>query len=361
VANSDSSLEVILISPASEPAWRSVTDEIVAAGRIAMVMGRVDTGKSTFCRHLASAALQRGLKVGIVDADVGQSWIGPPTTVGMKIVEPAAGWFNAAGDLPPMLFPDSFYFVGSISPERHLLQTTVGTKRMAEAAVSSGAELVIIDTTGLVDGPIGRALKSSKIDLIRPDHIICFQRGSELETLIRGIEPNRCCRVHRLQPSRSVKKRSQDSRRIYRQKQLREYFSGFISHEFQFSQLRGQRTIFLNGRRANDKELDNLSEIVDDRVLYAEWSFKGLFLVTVDKISGSTARRLCSHLSIDELSANTPEDSQQILTALIDERGEPICLALIEEIDFSRDTLTVKCEKNAIELARAVQFSNFRL
>jgi len=265
------------------------------------------------------------------------------------------------GDLSPTLFPDSFYFVGSVSPGRHLLQTTVGVKRMVEAAISSGAELVIIDTTGLVDGPIGRALKSSKIDLIRPDHIICFQRGSELETLIRGIEANRCCRIHRLAPPRGVKKRSQDNRRIYRQKQFREYFSGFISHEFHFSQLRGQRTIFLNGRRANDRELENLSDIVDDRVLYAEWSFKGLFFVTVNKISGLIARKLRSHLSIDELSANTPEDLHQLLTALIDERGEPICLSLIEKIDFDRDTLTSKCKRNAAELARAIQFSNFRL
>jgi polynucleotide 5'-hydroxyl-kinase GRC3/NOL9 len=343
---------VILISSASESRWRSVTDEIVTTGRTAMVIGRVDTGKSTFCRHLASAAMERGLEVGIVDADVGQSWIGPPTTVGMKI---------AAGDLSPTLFPDSFYFVGSISPERHLLQTAVGMKRMVEAAISSGAELVIIDTTGLVDGPVGRALKSSKIDLVRPDHIICFQRASELETLIRGIEPNLSCRVHRLEPPRGVKKRGQDNRRVYRQKQFEEYFSGFVSHEFHFSQVRGQRTIFLNGRRANDRELENLSDIVDDRALYAEWSFRGLFLVTVDKISRLTANRLCNHLSINELSANTPEDFRQLLTALIDERGKPICLALVEKVDFSRDTLTAKCKKNAAEFARAIQFSEFRL
>ncbi len=344
--------EVILISLTSESAWRQVTDEVVTTGRIAVVIGRVDTGKSTFCRHLASAGLERGLKVAMVDADVGQSWIGPPTTVGMKIV---------SGDLSPTLFPDSFYFVGSISPERHLLQTTVGVKRMVETAVSSGAEMVIVDTTGLVDGPIGRTLKSSKIDLIRPDHIICFQRVGELETLIKGIETSGCCRIHRLKPSRYVKRRSQNSRRIYRSKQFGEYFSGFASQDFQFPQLRGQRTIFLNGRRANDRELENLSEIVDDRVLYAEWSFKGLFLVTVDRISGLAARKLCSHLSIEELCANTPEDFQQLVTALIDEQGEPICLGLIEAIDFSRGIMNVKCEKSAGELARAIQFSDFRL
>ncbi len=336
----------------SSPAWKSVTDEIVTTGRIAMVIGRVDTGKSTFCRHLASAALERGLRVGIVDADVGQSWIGPPTTVGMKIVD---------GEPAPTLFPDSFYFVGSVSPGGHLLQTIVGVKRMVEAAIFSGAELVIIDTTGLVDGSAGRALKSSKVDLIRPDHIICFQRSSELEMLIKGIEPNIRCRIHRLEPSRSVKKKSQNSRRAYRQKQFQLYFSDFVSQEFHFSELHGQRTSFLNGRRANDKELSNLSEIVDDDVLYAEWSFKGLFIVTVDRLDGPTVRKLRSHLSIDDLSAYTPEHFQQLVTALIDERGEPICLALVESIDFSRRILTMKCRKDTVKLTRIIQFSDFRL
>ena len=322
----------------------------MTTGRVVMVIGRVDTGKSTFCRHLASVAIDRGLRVGIVDADVGQSWIGPPTTVGMKI-------FNQ--DPAPALFPDSFYFVGSISPEKHLLQTTVGVKRMVEAAISAGAGLVIVDTTGLVDGSIGRALKSSKVDLVKPDHIVCFQRSSELETLIKGIEAN--CRVHRLETSRNVKRRNQNSRRTYRQEQFRKYFSDSTSLEFQFSQLRGQRTTFLNGRIANEKELENLSEIVDDRVLYAEWSFRGLFIVTVDRITGSTARQLCNYLNIDELSENTPHDFQQLLTALIDDRGEPICLAIIEKIDFSKNNLTVKCRKNAAELTKAIQFSRFRL
>jgi polynucleotide 5'-hydroxyl-kinase GRC3/NOL9 len=261
----------------------------------------------------------------------------------------------------PTLFPDSFYFVGSVSPERHLLQTTVGVKRMVETAISSGAELVIVDTTGLVDGQIGRALKASKVDLVRPDHIVCFQKASELESLIKGIEISSCHHIHRLEPSRKVKKKSQNSRRIYRQKQFSKYFSGFASHQFQFSQLRGQRTVFLNGRRANNRELENLSHIVGDRVLYAEWSSRGLFLVTIDKISRPNASRLYNHLSLKDLRADTNKGFQRLVTALMDEQGEPICLGLIEDIDFDRYTMTVRCKKEAIESARAIQFSQFQI
>ena len=317
-----------------------------------MVIGHVDTGKSTFCRHLASAAQKKGLRVGLVDADVGQSWIGPPATIGMKIVKDEPG---------PALFPDSFYFVGSVSPAGRLPQMAVGVKRMTEAAISAKAGLIIIDTTGLVDGGIGRALKSSKIDLARPDHIVCFQRASELETLIKGIELNNRCRIHRLEPSRSVKKKSQNSRKAYRQRQFERYFSDFVSQEFHFSELHGQRTSFLNGRRANEKELENISRIVDDAVLYAEWSFKALFVVTADKLQSLAARKLRSYLSLDELSAYTPEDFQRLVAALMDERGEPICLALIEKVDFDLDILAMKCGKDAAKRSRAIQFSDFRL
>jgi polynucleotide 5'-kinase involved in rRNA processing len=94
--------------------------------------------------------------------------------------------------------------------------------------------------------------------------------------------------------------------------------------------------------------------------LYAEWSFKGLFLVTANKISTMTASTLRNYLSIDNLSANTPENLQQLLTALIDERGEIICLAIIEKVDFGRNVLTLKCEKDAAEIARVIQFSGFQ-
>lgn len=327
----------------------SVIDKISADIGIVMVIGRVDTGKSTFCRQLAFSALERGRKVAIVDSDVGQSWIGPPTTVGMKMV---------VQDFTSALFPDSFYFVGSISPERHLLQIVVGVKRMIERAIFAGADLVIVDTTGLIDGNIGRVLKTSKIDLVKPDHLVCFQRGGELDTLVKGFET--VLHVHRLRPSKDVIPKSQDFRRNYRQKQFDDYFSEFVSQDFNFSQFKAQKNIFLNGRRANISELSNLSDIVEDEVFYAEWSFKGLFIVTQNRIDDLTARKLYNYFNINFLKSNIPEDFQKLLVSLVAHKGEPICLAIIENIDFNRDILTLKCNKDAVENAKIIQFSDFR-
>jgi polynucleotide 5'-hydroxyl-kinase GRC3/NOL9 len=342
---------VISILPVPEPMRKPIIEDVIKTGHIVMVIGRVDTGKSTFCRQLASVALERGLSVAIVDSDVGQSWIGPPTTVGMKIVN---------GEPSPALFPDSFYFVGNITPEKHLLQTIVGAKRMVENAEKAHTDLIIIDTTGLVDKSIGRALKLSKIDLIKPDHIVCFQRNSELEMLIKGIESD-SCHVHRLEPSKIVERKNSDFRAKYRNDQFNRYFSDFTIQELQFSQLRGQRDVFLNGRKANEKELDNISQILDCKAIYAEWSFRGLFIVTTQKIDWLASRRISSHLKIEDLYTRTPEDFFHLLVALIDLRGEPVCLGLIEDIDFVNGVMRIRCKNGVASFIKAIQFSDFRL
>jgi polynucleotide 5'-hydroxyl-kinase GRC3/NOL9 len=344
-------MEVIFIIPVSESARKSVIDEIILTGHKVIVLGRVDTGKSTFCRQLAFHALQKGLRVAIVDSDVGQSWIGPPTTVGMKVV---------VEEFSSTLFPDAFYFVGNITPERYLLQTAVGAKRMVESAESAYADLIIADTTGWIDRPAGRALKLSKIDLIRPDHVVCFQRGSELEILIKGIELE-CCHIHRLEPSRYAERKSQEYRSKYRNDQFVRYFSDFTIQEFQFSQLRGQRNCFLNGRRANEKELDNISQILDAKVLYAELFSYGMFVITHNRLDWIAERRLSSQLKIHELTAKILDDYKNMLVALIDGKGEAICLGLIEYIDFSSGMIGIRCKVGVSDSVKAIQFSDFKL
>ena len=56
--------------------------------QVVLVIGATDVGKSTFCRFLVDSAVDRGLKTVFVDTDVGQSQIGPPTTIGMKSFDP---------------------------------------------------------------------------------------------------------------------------------------------------------------------------------------------------------------------------------------------------------------------------------
>ena len=67
--------------------WETVLLAIAKRPGVTMFLGASDTGKTT-CLRVAAAHLARAglLPLAIVDADLGQSTIGPPTTVGLTLV-----------------------------------------------------------------------------------------------------------------------------------------------------------------------------------------------------------------------------------------------------------------------------------
>jgi polynucleotide 5'-kinase involved in rRNA processing len=159
----------------SETSHDGVAREVSRA-RVAMLMGSVDTGKTTLALNAARLALGSGRTVAIVDADVGNSTIGPPACVGLKV-------FRRVEDLDEVGIPDRLHFVGTITPARLVLQQVVATAAMVDQAREM-ADLVIVDTTAVVSGVAGETLKYHKAELCRPDKVIALQRGGEMEPVV---------------------------------------------------------------------------------------------------------------------------------------------------------------------------------
>ncbi len=137
------------------------------------LLGHSDSGKTTFCRKLINLAVNQGKPIALVDSDVGQTTIGPPACIGSQIfMDPQdAGRFGQ--DFCKL------YFVGSTSPRGNLLPMVSGTYALAKKSLQD-ADLVIMDTTGLVLGDYGLALKYHKINLIRPRYLVFFEKSGEL-------------------------------------------------------------------------------------------------------------------------------------------------------------------------------------
>lgn len=125
-------------SPLFDPSWAQSVQALLDFPGVAMVLGAPDTGKTTrvadAALHLAGAG---GLPVAIVDADIGQSTIGPPTTIALSLIKRPVPEFSL--DTLPL---HALLFVGAISPIGHLLQTVVATKRMVEKALQAGTKAV---------------------------------------------------------------------------------------------------------------------------------------------------------------------------------------------------------------------------
>jgi polynucleotide 5'-kinase involved in rRNA processing len=49
-----------------------------------------------------------------------------------------------------------------------------GTKKMADKALNSGDDVVIVNTSGLILGTAGTELKLNKVDLLSPKYIFAL-------------------------------------------------------------------------------------------------------------------------------------------------------------------------------------------
>jgi polynucleotide 5'-hydroxyl-kinase GRC3/NOL9 len=152
----------------------------VQEGGPVMVLGAPDTGKSALCRYLVFQAYLKGHQAAMVDLDLGQSHLGPPATLGLGLFPP-----RRPGD--DGLHPEGLYFIGRTSPVGSILEVVVGCRVLVDLALSRGYSRVVVNTSGLVQGPGALRLKRAQAELLHPTLLLALQQDRELEPLLRGL------------------------------------------------------------------------------------------------------------------------------------------------------------------------------
>lgn len=205
-----------------EPTWNNILNKLhqETSLKIIYVIGSNDSGKTTFCQFLTEN-LFTNANTANIDCDPGQSLIGPPTTVGLKL----------SFQLDIKKQTQFLYFVGSTTPRGHLLQSLTGIKKLTEKAIRLGARQIILDSSGFVLDPVAREFQFRIIDLIHPDFLIAFHRSDEDFRWVSNFRRNPQINTHRLPISSSVIARTPDERRSYREKKFKKYFETAISQE----------------------------------------------------------------------------------------------------------------------------------
>jgi polynucleotide 5'-hydroxyl-kinase GRC3/NOL9 len=81
------SLEII-----PEPEWEGLAEELLNNKVTSIIMGATSSGKSTLARYLIAMLLSKNRVVSLIDSDIGQSSLGVPGTINMKV-------FKTTGDI----------------------------------------------------------------------------------------------------------------------------------------------------------------------------------------------------------------------------------------------------------------------
>lgn len=200
--------------------WAQAYERLLGSPGIVVLLGDIDTGKTTFGIELARRATAEGIPAAIVDADIVLSTVGPPTTVGLKL---CAGLENLSRET--LRVADSLGFVGSLAPKGHLLPLVASTVKLVQRAREAGCRLIIVDTTSLVSGLYGQTLKYFKMDLVRPDFLVALERGGELEPVIGVAQRFSPAEVLELEVTPETAPRSADERVAFREEQFAAYLA----------------------------------------------------------------------------------------------------------------------------------------
>lgn len=177
-----------------------------------IVLGPTDAGKSTLCTYLVNQLLNQVHNLRLIDADVGQTDLGPPTTIARATpLHPIT--------FLPELTPDARFFIGHTSPSYVQRKLIRGIERLAGNGDKS---LTIINTDGWIAERDAILYKFDLITDVDPELVLGLGRGDELQQILAGVQ------VHSMiiEAAEEALKRSRGDRRSVRVRSYQRFLEG---------------------------------------------------------------------------------------------------------------------------------------
>ncbi len=185
--------------------WREASQVSLEVKGVIVILGDVDSGKSTLSVFIANEFFRHGDTVSVIDGDIGQADIGPPTTISMSNLRHHA--FSLQH-----LTPDTSLFIGDTSPSAIPEKVSGGLLRLSDLA-RKGSDLVIVNTDGWVKGEEALRYKRQLIDTIGPDLVLGIDLDDEADRLL----DHQRVTVLKLDRSPYARARSREERRRTRE------------------------------------------------------------------------------------------------------------------------------------------------
>ncbi len=308
-------------------------------GAVVLTLGGTDHGKTTWVRDTALALAGGGLRVAVVDSDLGQSEIGPPGTVGAGLAA-AGAEFKSLRDLPPL----GGYFVGAVSPIRQILTVCTGAVAMARVAKRAKPDLVLVDTDGMVTGSTARAYKKRLAELLLPQAIVALTRGSDLDPLLALFSHLDAPEVWRVPVPPEARRKTPATRTTRRAARFLSALEGARSQAFSLDEVALANTGLGVGEIIPHHLARFLGETLGRPVLHAAQTGDGGLYVVVNGDGWRTAELAAIERQFGTRSITVvpAQRFSRLLVGLIAPGGALLDIGLIERIDFAARTLTVQ-------------------
>ncbi len=311
------------------PEWEQALQRCAAVPSRVMVMGISDAGKSTLVSLLAARILQHQPELAVLDLDLGQSEIGPPTTMGLGILDRVA---HQVGYAKPL----GMGFIGALTPGGMGIETIQALLPLLPLIPQNMS--CLIDGHGLVVGGVARRLWLSYYEALRPDIILAIQSNEELEPILRSLD-RRPVRIIRLPRPSSVATKSRELRSERRGRRLSRHLAAMKRVYLEWEDVSVEGSWLFSGSALSAEQLVELSELLGLHVVWAERVDYRIYVMVSERQVDNSPLRVQGSWGDCDIKISSQHFFNQLICGLIDANGVCRSLAVCEKIDFQNRRL----------------------
>ncbi|PVX25993.1 MAG: hypothetical protein CW691_02855 [Candidatus Bathyarchaeum sp.] len=314
--------------------WNEAATQLLSLDKpvTVMVIGKVDSGKTSFCTFLVNTAVMQNLKTAVVDADLGQSDVGPPSTVGFAFVE------KTVKDLFE-LDAQCAVFVGSTSPSGAMSKVIDGLSCLKNRVLDAGADFLVINTDGWVEGEEASTYKLRLLEMVGCSAVVAMHQGNELTPILDSLHN---VKVLDVDSPQLIEPRNREKRKLLRELSYKKYMKGAKTQSFSFSWVKVRDSLLGAGGPLHRKRLETLSNMLRTRPIYSEESVDGI-LAVLKRSETVTEKQLkdVEDYFRKRVKVIYEGDEAGLLVGLEDEENNFLGIGVLREVDYKRKAMKI--------------------
>lgn len=330
--------------------WRALAEHLAAPGSV-LVIGEVDSGKTTFSTYLLNTALAKGVSVALIDADVGQNDVGWPGTIALALPERHVSWLGE-------LDPKAFYFVGTNTPLGYEDAIIVGLSKLLREA--SRRDMIIVNTDGWVSDKRALAFKCRMIEAVEPTVLVVMEGTGSSEPIARIFEGTGI-RIVRAPTPPAAHGKERELRKLRRELSYLNLLRESTVKVINLEKVRLWATYTFNGQR--DEKLSSALSAILGFEVNAEVCGNVVVLVTVGEKEYKKLLELKDQVSKfvnHDILVSYIGGLKGYLIGLANEKLEHIGVGVIEEVDPASKIIKVRTPFE-VERAKLLLVGRIRL
>jgi len=300
----------------------------------AMVLGTVDSGKTSFCTYLINRLLYEKQKIAILDGDLGQSDIGPPCTLAYTfITKPVTDLFN--------LQAKNAFFVGVTSPSVATNKVIQGLTALKEEVLFENPDFIILNTDGWIEGEEALNYKLKLVEEINPHIVFAIQQENEVLPLLSAVEKFKPVVVE--SPS-AIKQRSREKRKSLRELGYAKYLRNAKVQSLPLSWIKIEENDFWGLSRIHEStpQARKIYELLGMRPLHLTET-KDAICIIIGKgrwINKDNIRK-AEEYAKKRIIVFRKGEEEGLLTALYDAEKRFLGIGVLQEIDYIRKNIKI--------------------